>query len=114
MHEHFDAAGVLTGTTVVTRESPWDDDSRGRALRLAEYTDSLCGCGCGLPITESRDATRAMFVESHVCYARRAIESVSRADEKAARKADKPDGWADGVIYTVVPLDPNEDKGADT
>ena len=56
MHEHFDADGNPAGTTVITREPEWDDDARGRALRLAaearaepveEQAQSPQQCPCG-------------------------------------------------------------------
>ncbi|MCM0622721.1 hypothetical protein [Nocardioides bruguierae] len=44
-HEHYDAAGNLTGTTVVTREPEWDDDERRRLLALAAYHEQTCDRG---------------------------------------------------------------------
>lgn len=100
MHEHFDAAGEKTGHTVVTRESEWDDESRGRALRLIEYEDSLCKCGCNLPIAVAHKR-QAFKVDHFTCYAGRAIEMKRRMDRK---EHEKDDGWADGKhYYAVVP-----------
>jgi hypothetical protein len=44
-HEHtYDNDGRLV-RTVVTREAEWDDVQRGNLLALADYEDSICGCG---------------------------------------------------------------------
>lgn len=110
VHEHFDAAGKLTGTTVVTRESMWDDDARGRALRLAEYEADLCPCGCGLP-RETAQSPAAMGVGKFTCYASRAIAVQKRRDQhdhKAEKDPRDRDGkpaarWDDGLNYYVVP-----------
>ena len=111
MHEHFDVvdAGttrereVLTGRTVVTRESPWDDVSRERAHRLAEYRRSLCGCGCNQPVEQAWDPDQVWSVEHYICYADKARQQVQRAEEK--RHENAPDGWDDGRHAYVVPVD---------
>lgn len=101
MHEHFDAAGEKTGHTIITRESMWDDESRSRALRLAEFEAGVCPCGCGLQMKVAHDEKSVMRVESFMCAARRAITKVER-DE---RKAHKDDHLLDGVYYYAVPHD---------
>lgn len=105
VHEHFDADGKLTGTTVVTRESAWDDESRGRALRLAEYEDSLCGCGCGQPVAVSQNKEQAWSVDTYTCGARRAIQKVTRMKAEEAKRLNLPEGHDDGVHYYAVPMD---------
>lgn len=112
MHEHFDADGNLTGRTVITRESMWDDESRGRALRLAEYEASLCPCGCGLPAAIATSPS-PMVVDTFTCYAGRALEAQRRADQDAHEKDPKSPPrdmhgnpvprWDDGLNYYVVP-----------
>lgn len=107
VHEHYDAGGVFTGTTVITRESLWDDESRGRALRLAEYEANLCPCGCGLPVAVAQSKT-PMLVDTFTCYAARAIAIKRREDREEVGLAKTRDGkeikgWDDGRNYYVVP-----------
>jgi len=105
VHEHYDATGkVKTGITVVTRESPWDEQSRGRALKLAEHEAGICKCGCGLPIDVAHDPTQVFGIERIKCRAGKAIHKVRRADEAAAKAANKPDGWDDGLHYSATPM----------
>lgn len=107
VHEHFDPDGVLTGRTVVTRESEWDDETRDRVLALAAYEDMLCACGCGLPIGEAH-TKQPFIVDTVTCHAGRALERKRRDDQKKAEEDELPDGWNDGVHYFVRVLD--EDK----
>lgn len=109
MHEHYDAEGKLTGTTVITRESEWDDETRDRVLLLAGYEDTLCRCGCGLPIDVAH-AERPFIVDKVICQAGRALEQTRRQDREDAEKAKKPDGWSDGLHYYVQPYEPKEDR----
>lgn len=109
MHEHFDANDIRTGYTVVTRESAWDESSRGRALRLAEYDASFCSCGCGQPLEIARDNTIVFVVDEVKCHARRALDKVSRERRETAEKLHGP-GWDDGLHFTVRPHDPDRDK----
>lgn len=106
VHEHYDADGVYTGHTVITRESMWDDESRGRALRLAEHRKTLCPCGCGYPRDVAHDPERVVGVGSYVCMIQRAVEVAKRKDE-AKHKGEEPnrDGsrWNDGRHYYPVP-----------
>lgn len=90
---------VLTGITVVTRESAWDDNSRARAIALTEYEESLCGCGCGLP-REVAHKKQGFNVDSFVCWAGRAVEQVKKAD-RAAHEGDE--AWFAGRHYFAVP-----------
>lgn len=104
MHEHFDADGNLTGTTVITRESEWDDETRERVLALAAHEDLICRCGCGLPMSQSHQKS-PFLVDTYTCYAGRAVARRKREDEEKA-KADPnsfPEGWSDGVHYFVKP-----------
>jgi hypothetical protein len=103
VHEHFDADGNLTGTTVVTRESMWDDEARGRALRLAEYEASICP-KCGLPMAVCHDPDQAFAVHDSQCYGERAIERV----EATHRKKDHEDDWWRGRHFAAVPHDIEE------
>lgn len=104
VHEHYDADGVFTGTTVVTRESMWDDESRGRAMRLAEYEAGLCR-HCGQPEHIAHTPGQPITVDSFICHPSRAVEIQRRADE-AKHKDERPkDGgrWNDGRHYYAVP-----------
>jgi hypothetical protein len=108
VHEHFDADGNLTGTTVVTRESMWDDESRGRALRLAEFEAGKCPCGCGLPAKVSTSKTVGMTVDTFTCYASRALAMEKRKQRKEigqTKDGKEIVGWDDGLNYYVVPAD---------
>lgn len=87
----------------MTRESAWDDDARGRALRLVEYESLLCKCGCGLPIAEAHN-DQAFVVDKAVCYAQRAARKVARAAAEEAKRNKKPDGWDDGIHYFARPM----------
>lgn len=103
MHEHYDAEGRLTGTTVVTRETAWDEETRARALALADYENSLCGCGCGLPVETAYDKTKAFKVDRLVCQAGRARQRVQREAYRQAesQQAAHPEGWDDGLYFIV-------------
>lgn len=54
VHEHYAPDGTLTGTTVVTREPLWDDDSRAWALALQMREDAECR-RCGGDLAETLD-----------------------------------------------------------
>lgn len=111
MHEHFDVDGNPTGTTVITRETEWDDDTRARVLEATAYEDMLCRCGCGLPIDQAH-VKQPFLVHDSICYASRALETKRRADAEAAKKAGKPDGWDDGLMYFVtLPEDQEVNRG---
>lgn len=114
VHEHYDADGILTGTTVVTHEPLWDDEDRGRALALDEYEHSICPCGCQQTIADATDPTRAFVIEDYVCLARRALAKHERAVTDRAEKTKKPEGWADGLNHYIsrsfVP-DPKQKRG---
>ena len=110
VHEHQritgyddDGAPVVetTGYTIVTRESEWDATTLERVLRVADYEDSLCPCGCGIPVDKAWDPYYEPWsVDSFTCYARRALESVRRRWE--GQHKDNPEGWADGVTHYVI------------
>lgn len=92
---------------VVTREPEWDDHSRGRAMRLAEYEESICGCGCGLPVAVSRDKTRAFVVDDFTCYAGRALEQVREQKRQQAEALNLPQKH--GQHFYVRAHDPDRD-----
>lgn len=109
VHEHFDADGNPTGHTVVTRESPWDDTSRDRALALHAYETDMCKCGCGRPASESYGTTQSYKVHSFFCAAGRAIEQIRRRDKEQAEREKRPEGWNDGIHYYAEPVNGGDD-----
>lgn len=118
VHEHYTlttegdpTTGVLTGITVITRESEWDDDTRERALALYEYENSMCGCGCGRPASETREKTPYVIHEA-TCYAGRALDQHRRTERE--RHKDSTEGWDDGKHYYAVPASPDEVAAAKT
>lgn len=104
MHQHYDPDDNLTGYTIITRESPWDDESRRRALALAEYENSICQCGCGLPVDVAFDDAQAFKVDTIVCRAGKAKAQVERKTREAHEK-DPNGAWSDGLYHYVVPVD---------
>lgn len=44
-HEHYDAEGNLTGYTVVTRDSEFEDADRAELLAYLAYQRGICDCG---------------------------------------------------------------------
>lgn len=105
VHEHFDADGVLTGTTVVTRESMWDEASRGRALRLAEFERNI-DRETGLPIAEAFNDQPFIVHSNVVNYAQRAIERQQDADEK--HHGDNYQKWSKHRRYYAVVPSPDD------
>jgi hypothetical protein len=113
VHEHYNAVGIKTGETIVTRESLWDDSARGRALALIAHEDSLCKCGCGLPVVDGHK--KQLFKVHEVrCWAGRAIkvhEAAVRADAEREAKQAKQDldpTWNAGTYYYATVHDPSE------
>lgn len=99
---------MKTGYTIITREAEWDDESRGRALRLGEHEAGMCPCGCGLQMAVAH-SDAPIRVEKFVCRARRAMAIVER-NERNENKDAKPDRktgalWDDGLNYYAVPHD---------
>lgn len=90
----------LTGYTIITRESPWDEDTRARALALTEHEDSLCKCGCGRPAIETLRKDVIYDVRGVRCAAGRAIDHQRRLDREAHK--DDPT-WDDGLHYYAEP-----------
>lgn len=112
MHEHRDIDGNVTGSTVVTRESLWSDEARARALGLQQYEDSICGCGCNLPMAQAH-RQQPFLVDHYRCYAGMAKEAGKkkhRADAEAEAKKNRtelPDNWETGLHYYVTLPDPS-------
>ena len=96
----------LTGFVVVTRESPWNDESRARAIALTEHEDSICRCGCGLPRAIAHKK-QPFTVHDSICYAGQAIDVVKRM-HKAEHKDDEK--WFEGRHYVAVPADETDDN----
>jgi len=95
LHEHYDADGNLTGTTVVTREPEWDDESRAWALALALREDNECR-RCGGDMVETLDYDRWKFepLPPAVCYRCLALAQSRDANQKHPMSA--------GMIHLAV------------
>ncbi len=93
---------------MVEREVEWDESTRGRALRLTEWEDGRCSCGCGQPIADAHDPKKPWIVDHFVCYAGRAKEQVVRQHRADAENANKPEGWDDGRHYFL--REPTQDE----
>lgn len=94
----------------MTREPEWDDETRGRVLRLQEHDESFCTCGCNLPIEVAYDPDRVLVVDDFKCFAGRALDMVRRQRAEDAKKNNLPDGWDAGVHLYVREHDPARDK----
>lgn len=87
-HQHFDADGNHTGTTVVTVPSRWTEESKGWELAYQEYLETLCDCG--VPKHIAHDPERAWAVGWTECRRCAAIAQVMRKrddDDAALEKA---------------------------
>ena len=83
LHEHYDAEGTFTGSTVVTRPG-WTDDARAWALGLAEREAAQCSRGHDL--TESLDdAWKWLPLPPAVCNACVALDSAVEAHKTDPR-----------------------------
>lgn len=113
MQEFYDAAGERCAAgdawlVVTTREPEWDDSSRGRAMRLGEYEDGFCQCGCNQPLEVARDKTRVFVVDEFTCYAGRALAQVKETRRKQAEAQNQPEQH--GHHMYVRPHDPDRDE----
>lgn len=80
LHEHYDAAGEFTGSTVVTRPG-WSEVARAWALGLALREDAQCPRGHDL--TESLDEQWKWEPQlPYVCFACVAHEAAVKRHEK--------------------------------
>lgn len=66
---------------------------------LDGYESSLCPCGCGQPVAVASDPLRTFDVQSHTCYARRALDQVQRSERK--KSESQPEGAADGISWFI-------------
>lgn len=116
-HEHFDPDGNLTGTTIVTRESEWDDYARSLAMALDVFEATRCpSChnwDALVPLKASlRHVTweqhdgRKVEVAQYRCIYCGAADLIKRDDHKRHEK-DQPAagtaGWADGRMFVARP-----------
>lgn len=81
-------------------------------LRLAAYKDTLCRCGCGLPLAEVRKV-QPFLVDHYTCNADKAMKRKRRADEAEAKKNKWSEHWADGRHYFVTLPERQESQRAD-
>jgi hypothetical protein len=113
VQEFYDADGERCAMsdawlTVTTRESEWDESSRGRAMRLGEYEAGFCQCGCNQPLAVSRNKDQVFVVDDFTCYAARALEQV-REQQRAEAEAKQLPPRHGNHLY-VRPHDPDRDK----
>jgi len=105
-HEHYDTDGHLTGTTVVTRESPWDAYSRGEALADLVRRERIHP-GCGNDVEDAFNGDVRWYVDhTMVCQACATRDMVLRGLEKQHEKdraQPNTPAWSDGRIVTVRP-----------
>ena len=74
---------------MVTRESPWDEDSRQAAYAL--HVDELERCQqCNGPRSECEDDSVAWYPQRHICWKTAAAEVAMRRWERVNEDA-KPD-----------------------
>lgn len=104
MHEHFDAEDNFTGSTVITRQAEWDDESRELAM-ADSYLDAKACPGCGNDLEVSLQPGHSWDVdEDTVCYACAALTTVRRDSQKDHEKESPVKGkpmFLDGRIHTV-------------
>jgi hypothetical protein len=97
---------VLTGSTVVTRESPWDAYARAEALADSIRRERLHS-GCGNDVDQAFDSKTAWMVDhTLVCQACATRDMVMRQQEKLHEKDPVIPGvpsWGDGRIVSVRP-----------
>lgn len=88
-HEHYDADGNLTGYTVISRESEWDEDEVTKLIELRIYDAGVCsGCGYHKSLTGDLDNLFAIEVDHcNVCAALAKHGRIQGADDKKAVNA---------------------------
>lgn len=87
LHEHYDAAGNLTGSTVVTRPG-WSERDRSFALGLSMRQAAECPRGHGLAEQLAPDAADWLYVPDKpiTCQACVALDAAAKAFEKHPEK----------------------------
>lgn len=105
-HEFYDkdgepcrSADAFKTIVTVTTESRWTDEVRGRAMRLQEYEDGMCPCGCGQQMTLAHDPSQPVVVDTWTCQFSRAVAQVRRQREKQAEDRNAGPGWDDGLRF---------------
>jgi len=85
--EHYDAAGNLTGRSVITRRSPWTDEDRGWLLALRAEEQETCS-GCGQPLDVCRDPKTAgtWTPRVDVCQACVVVEAEAQNQQEGGRR----------------------------
>lgn len=109
-HKHYDADGTLTGTTVVTRESEWDDEQRQIMLDHLDYVRKTARCGHHPSTGMDSTVGRRVEHERIECLDCTAIRVAREAWHKSHAKGDDKgpcEICADEVfgIDGYVPLD---------
>lgn len=106
-HDHYDAGGVFTGHTIVTRDPAWDEESRQAAWD--EWQMQMESCAqCGGPRSECESPDGDWYPHTQRCWKKAAAE-VAERQWAAAHEQEKPgqDGYkdSDGAFVTVLPYD---------
>lgn len=85
--EHYDAAGNLTGRSVITRPSPWTDEDRGWLLALRAEERETCK-GCGHPLDVCRDPRTAgtWTPQTEICQACVIAEAEAENQQEGGRR----------------------------
>lgn len=113
-HEHYDAAGNFTGSTVVTRESEWDSGERARLLALKLHDRQVCRCGFHESVI---DQDLGVMPGVRVCPVCAGVDQFKRKVAADNETADKPLGKdpapttpraGDGQHLMVRQLSPQE------
>lgn len=105
----------MTGWTVVTRETEWDDRQRDRLLALGLYESGVCECGFHRKVASDTD--NLFTFQTETCPVCRGVARMSRMqeredEEEAKRLGEKPapstPRLADGRRTFVRQLPPAE------
>jgi hypothetical protein len=116
-HKHYDAAGNLTGWTVVEREPRIDDVDRNDLLALAKYEAEICQCGFHPSVANDPENVFQPGARTcPVCAGAAVWQRVLHAgDEKAKGSKDAPPTApqaADGRLAFMRLLSPQEAAAA--
>lgn len=91
-HEHYDVDGNLTGTTVVTRESEWDDEQRNHILEWFRYKALTRRCGHHPSTGANKNLGRVVDHGKHECFDCQMVEKAREDFHRAhASRDEKPE-----------------------
>lgn len=113
-HEHYDAEENLTGYTVTTRDSEFNDGDLARLLALRAYQAGICNCGIHESLTADRSNVFTFDKRTcPVCRGWAQYQRVMGAEDKAAEEQlkDSPPATArpsDGRRMSIRQLSAGE------